>query len=304
MKNALASIYEKMLLSESEKSELQNPTNDEVGSLKAKQELFGSKPKAVEGPDKAKVKQGPSYEQTTGSASAPKAEKSSSMKNAAPAKDAEPEEAKEVKDTEVDPKKEEDEKEEKEEKKEQKNEGITLSAFEALFKKTLTEELGEPSTEENYEEEPSTEESEVSHEAEESNEEELAEEGDLVSDLKDLHQRLADILAKLEDATEEGELESEPESEEYSDEDFEEEFGEEEAVKEAVEKPKPLADSKGKTLQSKQNKIGSLKPKGGKAHTGKVKEEPEPKALGDKKSSLQKGSPEVSSSVKKGDFIK
>jgi hypothetical protein len=300
MKNQLASIYEQMLLSESEKSELQNPSNDEVGSLKAKQELFGSKPKAVEGPDKAKVKQGPSYEETTGKAAAPKAEKSS-MKNAAPAKDAEPEEAKEVKDTEVDPNKEEDEKEEK---KEQKNEGITLSAFETLFKKTITEELGETPEEEIYEE-PSTEENETEEESsEEDTTEGDEEEGDLISDLRALQDSLAEILAKLEDAAEESELETDSESEEYTDKDFEDEFGEEEAVKEAIEKPKALADAKGKSLQSKQNKVGKIKPKGGKAHTGSVKEDPEPKALGDKKAHLQKGKPEVHSSIKKGDFIK
>lgn len=305
MKNQLASIYEKMLLNEAEKSELQNPTNDEVGSLKAKQELFSSKPKPVEGPDKAKVKQGPAYEQTAGKAEAPKAE-SSSIKNAAPAKAAEPEEAKEVKDTEVDPNKEEkeDEKEEKkEEKKDQKNEGITLSAFETLFKKTLTEELGEET--ETYEEETNTEETENESSEEESAEEgDLNEDGDLLSDLRDLQDRLAEILAKLEDVAEEGELETDPESEEYTEQDFDDEFSDEKPVKEAVEKPAPLADAKGKSLQSKQNKIGSIKPKGGKAHTGKVKEEPEPKALGDKKAHLQKGKPEVSSSVKKGDFIK
>ncbi len=55
---------------------------------------------------------------------------------------------------------------------------------------------------------------------------------------------------------------------------------------------------------SKKNKIGKLHPKGGKAHTGKIKDSPEPKALGDKKNNLQKGKPEVKSTVKKGDFIK
>ena len=300
MKNQLASIYEQMLLSESEKSELQNPSKDEVGSLKAKQDLFGSKPKVVEGPDKAKVKQGPAYEQTAGSSSAPKAEKSSSMKGAAPAKAAKPEEAEEMEDTEVDPTKEEDEKEKKKEQKNESAQTVTLGAFEALFKKTLTEEMGE---EEIYEEEPETEESEVDTSEEESSEEgELEEEGDLISDLKDLHNRLAEILTKLEDVAEEGEVDSE--SEEYTDQDFEEEFGEEEAVKEAMEKPKPLANTKGKALQSKQNKVGSIKPKGGKAHTGSIKEEPELKALGDKKAHLQKGKPEVKSSVKKGEFIK
>ena len=41
MKNPLSSIYEQILLSEAEKSALQNPSNDEVGKVKGGQELFG-----------------------------------------------------------------------------------------------------------------------------------------------------------------------------------------------------------------------------------------------------------------------
>jgi hypothetical protein len=55
---------------------------------------------------------------------------------------------------------------------------------------------------------------------------------------------------------------------------------------------------------NKKNKVGRLTAKGGKANGGSVKNEPKPKALGDKKAALQKGKPEVKSTVKKGDFIK
>ena len=71
MKNPLTSVYEQVLLNEAEKHALQNPSSDEVGNIKAKQDLFGSKPKVVEGPEKAKIKQGPKHEQTTGSSSKP-----------------------------------------------------------------------------------------------------------------------------------------------------------------------------------------------------------------------------------------
>lgn len=313
MKNTLANIYEQMLLNESEKSNLENPSNDEVGNLKVKQELFGSKPKPVEGPEKAKVQKGPSYSVTTGSSSAPKVEKSS-MKGGQPAKETKTEAPKEMKDTEVDPKKKEENEEEnessenKEKKKEKHDESLVLSAFEALFKKTLNEELGE------QEEMASEGDAEISNNETESHEddnneteddmaEDDEEEGDLISDLKDLQTKLADILAKLEDTAEDNELEAGQE-EEYTDEDFEKEFGEEETeVKEAVEKPKVLSDAHGKKLLNKNNKVGNLHPKGGKAHTGDASDEPEPKPLGDKKKALQKGG-QVHSTVKKGDFIK
>ena len=123
-----------------------------------------------------------------------------------------------------------------------------------------------------------------------------------LSDLRDLQDRLSSILSKLEDVqAEEESLEGE---ESYSEEDFDEEFSEEEPMKESVDKPKALNNSKGKVLMSKKNKVGKVNPKGGKANAGKIKSEPTPKALGDKKAHLQKGKPEVKSSVKKGDFIK
>jgi hypothetical protein len=72
-----------------------------------------------------------------------------------------------------------------------------------------------------------------------------------------------------------------------------------------MDKPKPLNASKGKQLMSKKNKVSSkLSAKGGKAHHGSLKNEPNPKALGDKKGSLQKGKPLVKSTVTKGEFIK
>ena len=132
MKNPLADLYQQVLLNEAEKHNLQNPSSDEVGNLKPKAELFGSKPKAVEGAEKAKLQKGPAYQETTGTASAPKAAKSS-MPNSAPAKETKAEEGEEMEDTEVDPTEDEEE-EKKEEKKEVKKESFTMSAFETLFK--------------------------------------------------------------------------------------------------------------------------------------------------------------------------
>ena len=310
MKNTLANIYEQMLLNESEKSNLENPSNDEVGNLKVKQDLFGTKPKPVEGPDKAKVQKGPSYAVTTGSSSAPKVEKSS-MKGSEPAKETKTEAPKEMKNTEVDPKKKEENEEEnessenKEKKKEKHDEGLVLSAFEALFKKTLTEEFGEEELASDSEMEISTDETESHEDDNNETEDEMGEdeEGDLISDLKDLQTKLADILAKLEDVAEDSDLEAGQE-EEYTEDDFEKEFGEEETeVKEAVEKPKALSDAHGKKLLNKNNKVGNLHPKSGKAHTGDASDEPKPKPLGDKKKVLQKGA-QVHSTIKKGDFIK
>lgn len=304
MKNPLADLYQQVLLNEAEKHNLQNPSSDEVGNLKPKAELFGSKPKPVEGAEKAKLQKGPTYKETTGSASAPKAS-SSSFKGSAPAKETKVEEGEEMEDTEVDPTEEEDEEteEKKEVKKEIKQENFTMSAFETLFKKTLTEEIDEVTAPEMESDEELNLDTE---EGEEGMEEELEEEeADLVSDLRELQDKLAAILSKLEDVAEEES--EEEESEDYTEEEFDEEFGEEEegaAMKESMDKPKPLNSSKGKALMSKKNKVGRLSAKGGKANGGSLKHEPKPKALGDKKGVLQKGKPEVKSSVKKGDFIK
>ena len=322
MKNPLSDLYEQILLSESEKSQLQNPSNDEIGSLDAKQDLFGTKPKPVEGPEKAKLQQGPSYKETTGSAvpSVKSAEGSkSSFKGSAPAKDAKPTAPHEAKNTNVNPsKKEEDDEEDKEHdknksKKQKHEESFTMSAFETLFKKTLNEEFNTTNTEEeNSSEEMSMETDDNSspfEENEEENEEseDTEEEGDLVSDLKELQDKLSSILSKLEDVAEEDEDSLEEES--YTDEEFDEEFGEDEdeeessTMKESIDKPKPLATAKGKKLMSKKNKVGKLSAKGGKAHSGSVKSQPNPTALGDKKGKLQKGS-HVKSNITKGEFFK
>jgi hypothetical protein len=304
MKNPLSDIYEQVLLNEAEKHSLQNPSQDEVGNLKPKAELFGSKPKAVQGPDKAKLQQGPKYKETTGSTSTPTA-KSAQMLNSKPAQDHKSEKTKEMKDTDVDPTEEE---ETEEEKKDVKKESVSLGAFEALFKKTLTEEMHEDEmSEESDTENEENEEMEESEDLDLEEGEDEEEEGDLVSDLKDLQDRLASILSKLEDVAEENE--EEMSDEDYSEEDFEEEFGNEEseeefAMKESIDKPKALNNSKGKVLTKKKNKVGKITPKGKKAHSGKVVSAPAPKALGDKKAHLQKGKCEVKSTVKKGDFIK
>ena len=320
MKNSLSDIYDQVLLREAEKHNLQNPSADEVGSLKVKQDLFGTKPKPVEGPDKAKLKQGPSYQQTTGTSSAPKTTNTSIPKSA-PAKGASVEKGKEMKDTEVDPTEEKEETSEKEDKKQQlKKENFTMNAFETLFKKTIMSEQVEEmapdvaSPTEDVSSDLETEEAPEEFEDEASEEEMEEEEGDLISDLRELQDKLNSILDKLEDIQSE---ESEHESEEYSDEDFDNEFaeegeeegeeegGEEESptFKESIDKPKPFNNSKGKGLMNKKNKVGKLTAKGGKAHAGSMKSQPSPKALGDKKKSLQKGN-QVKSSIKKGEFIK
>jgi hypothetical protein len=307
MKNPLCDIYEQMLLTEAEKHALQNPSSDEVGSIKTKQDLFGTKPKPVEGPEKAKVASGPSYKETSGTTSSPKSS-GAKMPNSAPAKEAKKEDEEEVKGTKVTPKmKSDEETEDKKEKKEKTHkESLTMSAFETLFKKTITEEFdSQPMTEETDELELNDESGEES-EAEEETEEEMDDEGDLVSDLRDLQDRLSSILSKLEDATEDTEDSSE---EEYTEDDFEAEFGEESendedvSMKESLDKPKPLNSAKGKGLMNKKNKVGRLSPKKGKANTGTLKCDPKPKALGDKKAVLQKNKAEVKSSIKKGDFI-
>lgn len=307
MKNELSSLYEQVLLKEAEKSNLENPSSDTVGSIKPKQDLFGVKPKVVEGPDKAKVENGPAYKQDVGSVSKVKSEKPS-FKGSAPAKDNKAEEPEEMKDEDVTP---ETDEEKENKKKEKQEESFTMSAFENLFKKTITEELGDEMTNDTsnfMDDAESTDTAEMTDEVEETEGMEEEEEEDLLSDLKDLQERINTIISKLETAVEEeGE---ETDDEEFSDEDFETEFGteetEEEPVKESVEKMKQLSDAHGKKLMHKKNKVGKLHPKGGKAHSGNVDADPKLKAAKSHDKSLQnpKGKPEVKSTVKKGDFIK
>lgn len=307
-KDPLSNLYQQIILSESEKNSLQNPGSDEVGNFKTKQDLFGAKPKPVEGPEKAKLDKGPSYKETTGTTSAPK-KSNSSMPKSSPGKEPSVSKGKEMEDTDVDPTDHEDESDEEQPTKKKKvtEENYSMSAFENLFrKKIIEEEMEEDLVGSGPDEALGLDDEGADTEGMEDELEE--EEGDLLSDLRSLSDKLAEIIGKLEgiESEEEGLEGGEgEEGEEYSDEDFDNEFGEddEEPVKESMEKPKPLGDKK-KVLQHKKNKVGKLSAKGGKAHAGSLKHEPKPKALGDKKGSLQKGKPEVRSSLKKGDFIK
>jgi hypothetical protein len=312
MNKSLSDLYTQVVLNEAEKHQLQNPGSDEVGNLKSKQDLFGSKPKAVEGPDKAKLQKGPAYKETTGSASAPKSSNKSMGGNSAPAKSPSVDKGEEMEDTEVDPTDNDDADTENDKKKfKPKEESYNMSAFETLFRKTITEEADPIEGEVGAEPAPDMgSEDAIEGMEDEGGEEELEqEEGDLISDLKDLHDRLGEILSKLEGIQEEEESMEEGEGDEYSEGDFDEEFGgeegeEEEApMKESVDKMKALGDKK-KVLQGKKNKVGKLSAKGGKAHTGNIKTQPSPSALGDKKKHLQSKSNQVKSSVKKGEFIK
>lgn len=322
-----------MLISEAQaKQDLTNPSKNEVGSLKQDQEAFGEKPDLVDGPEHAKIEKGPSYKISTSSETGVSYTKDTKFKGTAPAKPAEDEEPKETETPEdVVPKNDEkksskvgdkseteEEKETKKDKYNRQQENFTMSAFETLFKKTLIEDL-EPTdsvTPEGSEADEiqddvlasddevgadDTVEDEASEETEES-------EADLISDLRDLQTKLDSILSKLEgledeESAESTEEETEDSDEDYSDEEFDSEFSSEEeptVTKESIDKPKPLSSAKGKQLTSKKNKVGKIKPKGGKAYVGKLKSDPTPKNLTAKVTK----SAEVSSTVKKGDFLK
>lgn len=312
MKNPLSDIYEQILLSEAEKHALQNPSADEIGKL-PKENIFDSKPKPVEGAEKAKLKQGPQYQQTTGTSSVPKASSSPSGPKGAPAKSAEGSKGKEMKDTDVDPTENEDEGEDREPKFKKKDntqkESFTMSAFENLFKKTLmNEEMEEemtPVADGDGEVSPDVDVDIDAEPEDEDREEELEEEGDLISDLRDLQDKLDAILSKLEDIESE---EEELEGQEYTENEFDNEFedqseGDEAPMKESL---KALSPSKGKSLQNKNNKVkGTLSSaKRGKAKPGNLKEQPTPTALGDKKKVLQNKSNKVKSNITKGEFFK
>lgn len=334
MKLTLESLYEKILVTEGQKNDLTNPSNNEVSNLKTNQEAFGETPKVTDGPDKAKLVQGPSSKIPSSTENGQNYSKLSGkkFKGSAPAKHSSDEEADEPKETEdkesifpedyeseknsnteeeSDKKKEtSEEKDKKKNKYNRQHENFNMSAFENLFKKTLIEELS-PESEEQATDELSNEGSDEgdlpeSDEMETDEEETEEESDDLIADLKDLQDKLSSILSKLEGAMEDDEEESDESS--YSEEDFDDEFSDEEeeptVTKESIDKPKALPNSKAKQLQGKKNKVGNLSPKGGKAHPGKLKSEPKPKQLSSKAGSMQKGRPEVRSSVKKGDFIK
>lgn len=171
-------------------------------------------------------------------------------------------------------------------------------SFEKLFKATINEEMGE---EMDMEVEVPTSNEEMVDELEDSKDEV----SDLVSDLKSVMDHLQNILDKISD--EAGSGESEEVEAEFGD----EETPEEEVESEEEEKPmgeatelKPLGD-KSKVLQNKNNKAGSVKPHGGKAHGGDVESDPELKPAKHFNKALQspKGKAEVGN-VKKGEFFK
>jgi hypothetical protein len=179
-------------------------------------------------------------------------------------------------------------------------------SFEKLFKATINEQFP-------GEEEMSSPEMEIDVEVPTSNDDmmdelegETDEVSDLVSDLKDLMSKLQTILDKVsEESGSEEETGEEMEMEFGDDETAEDELEmeDEEPVKEATEL-KPLGD-KSKILQNKNNKAGSVKPHGGKAHGGNVESDPKLKPAKPFNKALQspKGKAEVGN-VKKGEFFK
>jgi hypothetical protein len=321
MKKSISDLYEQMLLGESEKNSLQNPSNDEVGKLPS-ENAFGSVPKTSkdEGPEKAKLQKGPSYNKIDTGTNVSSKEKNTTFPKSKPAKNPDVEEGVEMEDEEV--MVDQDETEPQETFKPKKNkpheESFNMSAFEELFKKTLNEEADtDPADLElEDEEEESMDPNMVDEadEAEEAGEEDMEEtEEDLISDLKSLQDKLNSILSKLENLEAD---EDEGEDEEYSEDDFDGEFGEDDLdmedgeteeempVKESKQVGlKPVNKSKIKTLQHKNNKVGKVSPKGGKAKANSIKVSPNPKALGDKKKPLQSGN-KVKSSIEKGEFFK
>ena len=172
-------------------------------------------------------------------------------------------------------------------------------SFEKLFKATINEQFpGEEEMGMEMEVEVPTSNDDMMDELEG----EKDEVSDLVSDLKSVMDHLQNILDKIseESGSEEGSDETETE---FGEEASEEVETEEEAVKEATEL-KPLGD-KSKVLQNKNNKAGSVKPHGGKAHGGDVESDPELKPAKPFNKALQspKGKAEVGN-VKKGEFFK
>jgi len=170
-------------------------------------------------------------------------------------------------------------------------------SFEKLFKATINEEMGEememeievPTSNEDMVDELEGEKDEVS---------------DLVSDLKAVMDHLQNILDKISDET--GSEETEEVEAEFGDEETPEEEIESEEEKpmgEATEL-KPLGD-KSKILQNKNNKVGSVKPHGGKAHGGDIESDPELKPAKSFDKSLQNTkSHAAKSTIKKGEFFK
>lgn len=294
MKNPLTSIYEQILINEAEKSALENPSNNEVGSVKGGQELFGSKP------DPKKVNPDSNKDAKTDSA------KNLDHKVTSP-EDPEGEEDKNAEDRKGDlkssvPAKSSEEVEGAKTKPKGLGEEFTMGAFETLFRKTLVIENEEDESGDTLDFETGSETPEEgSLESEEESEETTVEEeeGDLLSDLQDLQIRITDIITKLEKAVEEESGET-TEDQGYTEEDFDQEFGDEKSEGETEEEVKESVSP----LQKKDNKVGGkLKASKGKATTGKFETKAEIKVLGDKKKALQKGNT-AKSSVKKGEFFK
>lgn len=324
MKKSISDLYEQILFTESEKNSLQNPSNDEVGKLPS-ENIFGSTPDVNkgEGPEKAKLAKGPSYNKVdTGSTNLSSKQKSSTLPKSSPAQNPKLKKATEMNDEEVVPEDDEDDEEATPKttfnpykKNKPHQESFNMSAFEELFKKTLNEELDEETPDMDTElegDDVDVEEEDENPEEDESGEEELEnEEEDLMSDLRSLQDKLNSILDKLESVQnqEEEEEAGEGESEEYDEDDFDSEFGEEEGEEEMPVKEskqsnlKPVNKSKIATLQHKKNKVGKISPKGGKAKTSDLRVSPNPTAVGDKKKELQKTN-KVKSSIDKGDFFK
>jgi len=323
MKKSISDLYEQILFTESEKNSLQNPSNDEVGKLPS-ENIFGSAPDVNkgEGPEKAKLAKGPSYNRVdTGSTNLSSKQKSSSLPKSSPAQNPKLKKATEMNDDDdVMPEDDEDAEEATPKttfnpykKNKPHQESFNMSAFEELFKKTINEEMDEetPDMDTDLEgDDADVEEGDENPEENESTEEELEnEEEDLMSDLRSLQDKLNSILDKLESVQnqEEEEEAGEGESEEYDEEDFDGEFGDDEEempVKESKQSNlKPVNKSKIATLQNKKNKVGKISPKGGKAKTSDLRVSPNPTAVGDKKKELQKNN-KVRSSIDKGDFFK
>lgn len=174
-------------------------------------------------------------------------------------------------------------------------------SFEKLFKATINEDMmGEEPVVDMEVEVPTSNEDMVDE-----LEGEKDEVSDLVSDLKSVMDHLQNILDKIseESGSEEGEAE-EAEFGDEGEEASEESETEEEAVKEATEL-KPVGKA-GHNLMGKDNKAGSVKPHGGKAHGGDIESDPElkPAKSFDKALQSPKSKPEVKSTVKKGEFFK
>lgn len=326
---SLSELYEHIIIKEAEKQPLSNPSNDEVGKLP--DDLFSEKPKMAttdSGPNGVKnidkPVAGPSHKITNGSTSKPTMPKSGSskgggFKGSAPAKDVEPEEHEEMEGEDVVPKNEEESKEHKnKEKKTPTKESFTMSAFENLFKKTLLGEAGEGEPEtENTEETEDIE--DMSGDASDDSEEIMdeapdaePEQEDLLSDIQNLKKQLEDIISKLTAGAESSDDEM-SDDDSYTEDDFDNEFNpegeeedEDEVKTEALHTPKTLSPSKGKGLTSKSNQVGGKlkKGKGGKAHSGKFRNEPDLKPAPKNTNGLQKSGHVKSSLNKGGEFFK